>query len=304
MTIIQAPANLFLDLATLISAGVSVSEAAKRIYTSYPNVERWPIAIAALEQGHRLSQALKKASLVSRYQMELISVSEDAGRLEQALRRLAEDVESRNRRRSKLKSKLLYPMAILVVGIFITSILSLVQNPQASIFVVCLSLTIKLILAYWGFKSILTYSQKGSEFWLSKLDNYQNTNGYRRHFQRLLFEVLYWHSCSGIDPKTSFSRISSLLDSKTIKKKLLKTANLCGQGVGISAAIRQTKLPLSSEALQIFSAGEHAGDIEGTLKKQLEIIQFETNLAIDNLTEWIPRVVYGIAMFFAIIAII
>jgi len=304
MTNTQTRVNLFFDLATLISAGISASQAAKKVYTSYPEVRQWSIAISALEKGSCVSRALTKANLINRYQAELISAYEDVGHLEQALRILAKQINDRDKRKSLLRSKLLYPMAILVVGILVSSIVSLVQNPQSSLVFLFLLLTAKVLFAFWIFKTILTYSQKGSEFWLSKLDRYQNSAWYKQHFQSLLFEVLFWHSSSGIEPKTSFSRISKLINSLAIKKKLLKVSNLCGQGIGISTAIRQAELPLTSAALQVFSAGEYAGDIEGTLKKQLEIMQFESNLAIDNLMEWIPRFFYGLAVVFAISALI
>ncbi|MEP1743167.1 MAG: type II secretion system F family protein [Kangiellaceae bacterium] len=298
------PANLFFDLATLISAGIPSLDAAKKVNASYPDVEQWSLAIAALEKGSRLSLALNKAQLISQYQTELISVSEDAGRLEQALKRLAEDVDNSIQRQSKLKSKLLYPFAILIVGILLSSVLSFVQHPQEPLVVLLLILVLKLLFGFWIFRTVLYYSRKGIDFWLSKLDAFQNSAWFRQHFQMLLFEVLYWHTSSGIDPKTSFSRISKLIASPTIKKKLLKASNLCGQGVAISNALRQAKLPLSSDALQLFSAGEHAGDIEGTLKKQLEIFEFETNLALDNLTEWLPRIFYGLVVVFAISAVL
>lgn len=298
------PANLFFDLATLISAGISSLDAARKVYASYPDVGQWSVAIAALEKGSRLSLALNRAQLISQYQTELISVSEDAGRLEQALKRLAQDVDNSSQRQSKLKSQLLYPLAILMVGILVSSILSFVQNPQEPPLVLLLILAVKLLLVFWIFRTILFYSRKGIDFWLSKLDAFQNSTGFQQHFQKLLFEVLYWHTSSGIDPKTSFSRISKLIASPTVKKKLLKASTLCGQGVSISNALRQAKLPLSSEALQIFSAGEHAGDIEGTLKKQLEIFEFETNLALDNLQQWVPKLFYGVVVVYAIIAIV
>ena len=66
------PANLFFDLATLISAGISSLDAARKVYASYPDVGQWSVAIAALEKGSRLSLALNKAQLISQYQTELI----------------------------------------------------------------------------------------------------------------------------------------------------------------------------------------------------------------------------------------
>jgi type II secretory pathway component PulF len=296
--------NLFRDFATLLSAGIPALDAAQKLAISYPQVKNWSKVIISLQKGSRLSVSLAKSHLINRFETELIAISEDAGKLESGLQQLADHQQKRLERSSRLRAKLLYPLSILVVGILVSSLLSMLQNEKQSILQAGLWLVIKLGLSYWLFKYLIGLTSKGADHWLSRLDNYQSQSWYQLHFQNLLFQVYYWHISAAIAPQTSFSRLSKLLDSVSLKRKLLKVSSLCGQGISISNAFRQVQLPISNDALQVFSAGEHAGDIEGTLKRQTELFKVESELALDNLQEWIPRIFFVSVAAFAVLAII
>jgi type II secretory pathway component PulF len=69
-------ANIFNDLATLTEAGISILDAARRVAASHLQMKAWSDVITMLERGNKLSLALGKNGLISRYEQEVISVAE------------------------------------------------------------------------------------------------------------------------------------------------------------------------------------------------------------------------------------
>ena len=81
--------NIFNDLATLCDAGISTFDAARRVAASHGNIKAWSSVITLLERGNTLSLALGKNKLISRYEQEVISVAEYAGRTPEGLRNIS-----------------------------------------------------------------------------------------------------------------------------------------------------------------------------------------------------------------------
>ncbi len=295
--------NLFFELATLIGAGISALEAVKKIATYYDSLADWSQVINSLQRGSRFSQSLAKSNLINRFETELISVAEDSGRVEQGLQMLAKSQQKRKERASRLKSKLLYPFAILLVGMLISSLLRLLNGPDNSLLSVSTLLGIQLLALFWLYRWVIGLIQKGAHYWLAQLDRYNKSDWFQLHFDHLLIEVMYWHQQSAIDAKTSFNRMTKLFESKPIKRQLLKASSLCGQGIGLSNAIRQSQLPVSKDTIQLLSASEQAGELENTLKRRLELIAEEADLQLNNLTDWLPRIIYGFALLYALLAV-
>ncbi|MBV1909593.1 MAG: type II secretion system F family protein [Kangiellaceae bacterium] len=296
--------NLFLDLATLISAGISIAEAVKRVANSYPQVTEWKNVIDLTSKGSRLSIALRQSKLINQFECELISVSEDAGRIEEGLTTLSESYTKRQQRQRKLKSKLYYPFAVLVVAILVSSLLSALASKESSVMTTLLFIAIKIGLSLYLLQLILKQLKKDACYWLSYFDKHQSQSWYKSHFQQILLRTLYWHTQSGIDPKTSFNRFSKLFDSSILRKQLLKASQLCNQGFPLSNAVRQAQLPMESDVYQVLHSAEQSGQLELSLKNQLELIDFDVDNRIDDIFEWAPRAFYGVVVIFAAAAII
>ena len=295
---------IFLDLATLLAAGISVLDAAKRVYQSYPQMTSWQLVIRSLEKGVKLSLALKQSGLTNRFENEVISIAEDAGRLEQGLTFLSDSHQKRNSRVSRLRVKLYYPLAILVVGIIVSGILTIANNPSVSIIAVLLRLLAQLGVSIFLTHLLLKQLNRDACYWLSKLQSFEHKSWYKVQFQQLVFETLYWHISSGIDPKSSLNRISGLVNTQSLRKRLVRAANYCDQGSSINSAIRRANLPITSEMIQILHSAEQSGELEQTLKNQLALNQQQAELTIDNLYEWLPRTYFALVVVFSIISLI
>lgn len=296
--------NLFDDLATLTEAGISILDAARRVADSHPNQKAWSNVINQLERGNRLSTSLGKNGLVSRFEQEVISVAEFAGRISEGLRNIANSYEKRRLRISRLKSKLYYPFAVLLVGIIVSTILQVSKNPELSKTLILSKSIFWLFIAVTFTNLILNFMKKDACVWLELAKNYTSNEWYRLQFQQVVFGALLWHISSGIDFKTGFVRISKLIDCKPIRKKLLLASNYCGQGMSVNNAIRQAKLPVSYEFLQILMTGEQSGRWEESIKSYLVQNELKLDLKIDSAFEWAPRAYYGLIVLIVIAVII
>ncbi|PHS20628.1 MAG: hypothetical protein COA86_01390 [Kangiella sp.] len=296
--------NLFNDLATLTDAGIPVLDAARRISASHPKVTEWSTVIPLLAKGNRLSLSLSKSGLITRYEQEVIAVSEHAGRVTQGLRSIAESYDKRRVRIGKLKSKLYMPFAVLVIAIIVSGILKVSQYPETSILSVILTAIFYLALALGVTKLILNFMQKEACYWLNKVKSHEGSEWYQMQFQQVVFGALLWHASSGIDFKTGFARIAKLIDAKNIRKKLLLASQSCGQGLSVSESINRAKLPITNEFKQILITGEQSGRWEDSVQKFLDQNALLLDIRIDNAFEWAPRIYYGLIVLVAISVIL
>lgn len=296
-------ANIFNDLATLYEAGISILDAARRVAASYPKINAWSSVIAMLERGHKLSSALGKNGLISRYEQEVISVAEYAGRVSEGLRSISNSYDKRRVRIGRLKSKLYYPFAILLVGIVVSSILAFSKNPEISKLLVISQAFFWLVAAILVTKFILNLMQKDACSWLSFAKQHSSSEWYKMQFQQIVFGALLWHISSGIDFKKGFNRITKLIDAKDVQIKLKMASNFCDQGFAITSAIQQAKLPITREFNQILLTGEQSGRWEYSVKRFLEQNEVLLDQKIDNAFEWAPRIYYGLIVLMVLMVV-
>jgi type II secretory pathway component PulF len=293
--------TLFRDLATLISAGLSPKEAITKLAPS--NHKRWTEARQRVSQGKPLATALYQSQLIGRYEKELLDVADHAGRLTEGLALIASDVEKREQRIRRLKSKLYYPIAILLVAIAAHLILQVVnqQRPLLSLLIENGALIfLTLMLSRWLLGALNTDACRV----LDKLAPLSNHSWYRLLFQQIVFGSLAWQVQSGIDFKSAFQRTSRLLNNNRIKQQLLTIAQQCGQGASVSQSLATSDLPISPEFKALLHTAEQSGDWTHAINRALKLQREELELRIDTLFDWVPRIYYALAAIIAITVIL
>ncbi len=185
-------ANLFNDLATLCEAGISVVDAAKKINIVDANKLSWTQVISDLESGKQLNMSLAKNKLISPYEQEIIAVAEFSGRIPQGLRAIALSYDKRRQRVSKLKSKLYFPFAVLVVAIVVSAILTISNNPETSLFSVFIRSFFWLGLAVLVTRLLLKLMLKDASSWLKMAASFSNNHWYQMQLQQVIFGALLW----------------------------------------------------------------------------------------------------------------
>jgi type II secretory pathway component PulF len=297
-------AKLFFDLATLTEAGISITDACKRLADDSPDRTEWLEIISLLEKGTRFSLALGQSGMINRYEQEIISIAEHAGRVEQALRQIANSCELRESRINRLKTKLYYPMAIFIVGVIVSAILQLSKNPELPIFALFFSVLTVIVIVLWATRTLLKLMQKDAFQWLNLARRQTDNQWYQKLFQQVVFGSLLWSTTSGIDYKTGFTRVSKLIGNKVIQKKLYMTAKYCEQGLTVSDAVMRSQLPIHPDFKHILITGERSGRWDYAVGKYLEDNQRELDSKIDDVFEWTPRLYYFSVAIFALIVVL
>jgi type II secretory pathway component PulF len=289
--------TLFRDLATLINAGISPQQALKQLTLSGNPL--WVKAENQVAKGKPLSNALYQNRLIGRYEKEILDVAEQAGRLPEGLMHIANQVEKREQRLSRLKSKLYYPFAVLVIAILVSSILQIVNHHTNFLSVFSkgiLLLALAMIITRW----IISVLNLDACQVLDKFQFLSSHSWYSLLFQQVVFGCLSWQIQSGIDFKTAFQRVSRLLNNKQLKQQLLKVAQHCGQGNSVAQSLAASELPINHDFQAILHSAEQSGEWSSAIRRALQLQQQELELRIQNLFDWAPRLYYGLVAVIAI----
>ena len=299
-------ADIFRDLATLIEAGISVIDAAKKVALSYPSNKNWRKIISALAAGQQLNMALRSNQFISSFEQEIISVSEFSGRLPQGLRSLADSYEKRCIRINKLKSKLYLPIAVLVIAIIVSIIQAsnMSESSGDSLFVIIFGGVFWLVVVFILTHLMLTLLQKDACSWLRITSRFSQNQWYKQQLQQVIFNALLWQIKSGIDFKTGFLRIKKLFNQKLIDKQLILASRLCDKGTSVSQSIIQSRLNITNEFNQILLVAEQSGQWESTVEKYLQQQAAILEIKIASAFEWLPRIFYAFVAVYAISVIL
>ena len=124
------------QLATMMSSGVPLVQAFEIVGRGHENPGMQDLILgikADVEAGNSLTEALKKRPLqFNDLYCNLVTAGEQAGILEAILHKLALYMEKTEALKSKIKSALFYPTAVIVVAFIVVTILMIFVIPQFS----------------------------------------------------------------------------------------------------------------------------------------------------------------------------
>src|SRR3990172_1161268 len=124
------------QLATMMSSGVPLVQAFEIVGRGHDNANMQDLILgikADVEAGGQLTDALRKRPLqFNALYCNLVEAGEHAGILEGILHKLAAYMEKTEALKSKIKSALFYPAAVIVAAVIVVSILMIFVIPQFS----------------------------------------------------------------------------------------------------------------------------------------------------------------------------
>ncbi len=122
------------QLATMMSSGVPLVQAFEIVGRGHENAGMQELILsvkADVEAGNNLTDALRKRPLqFNDLYCNLVEAGEHAGILEAILHKLATYMEKTEALKSKIKSALFYPAAVIVAAVIVVSILMIFVIPQ------------------------------------------------------------------------------------------------------------------------------------------------------------------------------
>jgi type IV pilus assembly protein PilC len=301
------------QLATMIDAGLAMVQSLQALADQTDNkVMRDVIKdiTTRVEGGDSFSDALQKHPKVfNRLYYSMVGAGEKGGLLAEILARLATYLENTARLRKKVKSSLMYPVAVTVVAIGITIFLMVVvvpvfkdvftglggKLPTPTLYLMAVSTFMKeniivILLGMGGLVGGWFYyirTPAGRAFWDAK------------RIKLPIFGIIAHKICLARFARTMSSLVRSgvpILEVLTIvqntvgnvvMEKALKTAALdIERGEGISAAL--SKHPVFPVMIiRMLTAGEQTGKIDNMLERVADFLDEEIKTTLDGLTSLI-----------------
>jgi type IV pilus assembly protein PilC len=297
------------QLATMVDAGIAIVQSLQALADQTANkVMRDTIhdVCARVEGGESFSEALQKhPKAFNRLYISMVAAGEKGGLLAEILARLATYLENSDRLRKKVKTALMYPSAVTVVAICITTFLLVKVIPTFSDiyagfgaalpgptqFMIDLSDIVKhyllLLIAgagllIWGWFYFIK-TKSGREFW----------DG--RRIKLPIFGVIAHKIClarftrtlaslvrSGVPILEVLQIVSQTVGNVVMEKAIKTAATDIERGEGISAALGKNPI-FPSMVIRMISAGEQTGNIDTMLERVANFLDEEIEATLSGL---------------------
>ena len=304
------------QLYAMVHAGIPLVQALRIIKEQIPNKTLKNIAeemASFIEEGGRFSTALSRhKSVFGDLYISMIKAAEEAGTLEETLKRLSEYLEKVEKLRGKIKSAMFYPIFVLIVAsIIITGILVFIiptfqqlyadlggELPALTQLVINVSnflrdyigwfilflviVTVGLIQARRipKFKYLIDYALLKMPI-LGELI----LKGSIANFARTLSSMI----SSGINILDALQISAETSNNEVIKEAILDVKSQVEKGVNLSTAL--SKHPIFPPMLiNMVAIGEQAGNLDEMLSKVADFYEEEVDRTVDGLTSLIEPI--------------
>ena len=297
------------QLATMVDAGIAIVQSLQALADQTANkIMRDTIrdVCTRVESGESFSEALQKhPKAFNRLYVSMVAAGEKGGLLAEILARLATYLENSDRLRKKVKTALMYPSAVTVVAICITTFLLVkviptfkdiyngfgAQLPAPTQFMIDLSDIVKsylllliggAVLLVWGWFYFIK-TKPGREFWDA------------RRIKLPIFGVIAHKIClarftrtlaslvrSGVPILEVLQIVSQTVGNVVMEKAIKTAATDIERGEGISAALGKNPI-FPSMVIRMLSAGEQTGNIDSMLERVANFLDEEIESTLSGL---------------------
>ena len=309
------------QIATMVEAGIPIAQSLNAVATStdHPKLREVLGAVRTdVEGGTSLSQALARyPKQFDRLYCGLVAIGEQSGNLDRMLNSLADYQERTEEIKAKVKSAMMYPIAVLVVGVVVSALLLVFVVPQFK----------ELFEGFGGelpglTAAIVAASDAVKNYWWLALGvvivsavsisyGYKNSQKFQFGFDRFLLAapvvgpLLVKSSCarfartmgimfgSGVPLVEALTSVAGASPNQVFRRSCYKIQDDVSTGRPLSNAMEDTKL-YPNLVLQMVSIGEESGELEKMLNKTADFFEAEVNDMVDNMSELIEPVMITI----------
>jgi type IV pilus assembly protein PilC len=306
------------QLATMMKAGVPLLQAFDIVArgNANPSVTRLLNDIRNdVETGTSLSAAFRKFPIYfDTLYCNLVEAGEQAGILDQLLDRLAVYMEKTQAIKSKIKSALMYPTAVLVVAFVVVSVIMLfvipafkqvfssfgADLPAPTLFVIAMS---EFFVSYWW----LIFGSIGGGLYFF-LQAWKRNRQMQRTMDRLLlrvpvFGVLIDKSCvarwtrtlatmfaAGVPLVEALDSVGGASGNSVYEDATLKIQQEVSTGTSLTAAMTNANL-FPTMVLQMCAIGEESGSIDHMLGKAADFYEAEVDDMVAGLSSLMEPII-------------
>jgi type IV pilus assembly protein PilC len=308
--------NFTRQLAVLVAAGVPIIpslEALSQGMKSATLKKALYDMSQDISSGKKLGEAFGKQSHVfDRFYVNMIIAGEEGGVLETVLKRVAEYIEKSVKLQGKIKSALVYPVAVLVISmVVITGLLIFVVPKFAELFNsngMELPILTQMVLGASGFLQNTWWMFLGGVFgiWFGTKQYYATSSG-RESIDTILLRLPLFGNLiikgglakftrtlstllgAGVPIMDAMDIASQVSGNYVLERALLKAKESIAAGKSIAAPFAQEKIfpPL---VVQMMAVGETTGALDQMLEKVANFFEDEVDAIVSGLTSLIEPV--------------
>jgi type IV pilus assembly protein PilC len=297
------------QLATMIDAGIAIVQSLQALADQSPNKVMRDVVrdvCTRVESGESLSEALQKhPRAFNKLYVSMVQAGEKGGLLAEILARLATYLENSDRLRKKVKTAMMYPTAVSVVAVCITTFLLVkvipvfqdvysgfgAKLPTATQVLV----NISALVRHW-LPALIVFAGVAVYAWLYYIKTKSGRDFWdRRRIKLPIFGQIAHKIClarftrtlaslvrSGV-PILDVLRITSQTVGNTVFEKAVKTAAVdIERGEGIANALGKHPV-FPSMVIRMMTAGEQTGNIDNMLERVSDFLDEEIENTLSGL---------------------
>ena len=301
------------QLHAMIHAGIPLVQALRIIKDQVRNKALREIVedmAAFIEGGGKFSTALSRyKDIFGELYISMIRAAEEAGTLEETLKRLADYLEKIEKLRGKVKSAMFYPVFVLITAtVIVAGILIFViptfqklyqslgsQLPLLTQMIIKVSQILRdyigwtflfLVLSVIGFVQGRKFKKFKyiTDYLLLKFPVFGELilKSSMANFARTLSSMV----SSGINILTALQISAETANNEVIKKAIIQVKNDVERGISLSTAMAKQKI-FPPMVVNMAAIGEEAGNLDEMLSKVADFYEEEVDRTVDGLTSLI-----------------
>lgn len=306
-----ALANLYLQLGRMEEAGIPAQVA----FTLLSQAEgesgkRASVALSYLNRGRSLAEAGKRAGLFVGLDAEIIKVAEASGTHAEIYRQLSQTYEEEARWQQQLQARLVLPLTISGLGLFINPLPALVAGSITLIGYLMGSVGVLLLLALviWGLLRLSAWLRYG---WLQSfghlLDKFQMKmpslrQWYTRRSLRDFMRALGLMLQAGHPLLEALPKAYNVVANAILRQQLQFLSIRLKAGDTFAQAFSQVK-DMDPVAIQLVTTGDQAGKLADMLLHYVKLESEAIDLQHEQLAAWLARLVYALGAGWIILGI-
>lgn len=300
-------AELYAQLAQMEMAGLPFDRALYVLQVAEPAQSRL-LAMRALIKHHDFALAGERSGLFTKLEARLIHASINAGSPARMYRQLADCYSTRARQAASIKSRMLMPAGVFMLALAIQPLPGLVSGSMAVsayLYQVLRPLILVALMvsgvSWWLSRPAAAASQNATSPWLSipllgKLIVRQNVRDF--------FASLGLTLEAGIPMLDALPLALDPIAEPSIKSEFSRIAPRVAGGATLAQAFADSAFLGSAldreRVVALINTGEQSGTLPEMLLRHTTMESIAINASFEQLTTWVPRVVYGLVMLWMV----
>jgi general secretion pathway protein F len=321
------------QLAILLGAGITLVSSLDALISQVPNPILKKIMAQTKEsvnEGNSLAVSLvQHPKVFSEIYVNMVKAGEESGSLDLVLHRLAELTERQQALRGRLRAALAYPVFMIFIGVIVLFFLItfIVPNitkifddmhqilPLPTLILIEVSNFFK---SFWwlvagGFAGFFFLTKRfirtprGRRLWDriklgAPLIGSLNTKSAMARFSRTLGSLLQ----NGVPLLSALGIVRNIVNNTRIAEAIDTATDDIQSGKGLAVSLSKSRW-FPPIAIQMISAGEQSGEVEGMLNKIADVFEGEVEsqaLAMTSMLEPVMILAMGVTVGFIVISIL